>query len=376
MKFLIFLFFVGCATAQNSCITPEFTDGNCIFIKQCTPLVRRILKKPLPLQDRIYLARSQCGYRDGQPLVCCPPQSEWPTQPPATQPTSAPPPKPSGSLLPEPGSGKCGLGYEDRIFGGTETEVNEFPWLTLLQYRKGDRLFFGCGGVLLNENYVLTAAHCLDAALPPGITLVGVRLGEWDTTTEKDCDDSFANEVICSEPAVDIPVAEKIPHEGYDPANQHHYNDIAILRLASPVRFSDFIKPICLPSTQTLKSVNHVGEPMVVAGWGRTETKAKSERKLKVQVDGVDLNQCAYKYSSINVNLQQTQVCAGGLEGQDSCQGDSGGPLMTRYTTGKAFWYLVGVVSFGPRDCGSAGWPGVYTDVSKYIDWINSKVRP
>ncbi len=96
---------------------------------------------------------------------------------------------------------------------------------------------------------------------------MSVRLGEWDTSTDKDCDNSFANEVICNpDPPLDIPVTEKIPHEGYDPADQHHYHDIAILRLERPVRYTDFVRPICLPSNQALKTNTHVGEPMVVAG--------------------------------------------------------------------------------------------------------------
>lgn len=112
----------------------------------------------------------------------------------------------------------------------------------------------------------MTAAHCLEASLPPGYSLVNVRLGEWDTKTGKDCDDSFANEVVCNDPPVDISIAEKIPHEGYNPTDQHHYNDIALLRLSRPAPYTDFIRPICLPSLDQLRAANHVGESMIVAG--------------------------------------------------------------------------------------------------------------
>lgn len=95
---------------------------------------------------------------------------------------------------------------------------------------------------------------------------MNVRLGEWDTTTGKDCDDSFTNEKVCNDPPVDIGIAEKIPHEGYKPNDQHNYNDIALLRLARPAPYTDFIRPICLPSGQELARANHVGESMIVAG--------------------------------------------------------------------------------------------------------------
>ncbi len=106
----------------------------------------------------------------------------------------------------------------------------------------------------------------MEASLPPGYSLVNVRLGEWDTKTTKDCDESFANEVVCNDPPIDVSIAEKIPHEKYSPSDNHHYHDIALLRLSRPVQFTDFIAPICLPSSPQLKSLTHVGEKMIVAG--------------------------------------------------------------------------------------------------------------
>jgi secreted trypsin-like serine protease len=108
------------------------------------------------------------------------------------------------------------------------------------------------------------------------------------------------------------------------------------------------------------------------------------------------LEDCDNVYRSINVSLQNTQICAGGVEGQGPCQvktkimccnisqftfflylhqGDNGSPLMARWTSGKPYWYMAGLFSFGPKECASAGWPGVYTNIAEYIDWINSKIR-
>lgn len=77
------------------------------------------------------------------------------------------------------------------------------------------------------------------------------------------------------------------------------------------------------------------------------------------------------------MDLGSGQLCAGGVQGKDSCAGDSGGPLMTLYPYKVEYYYfLVGVVSFGPTPCGLKNWPGVYTRVSNYVDWIKQNIRP
>ncbi len=83
--------------------------GKCIYARNCVPIVQILEKRPLSVADRIYLARSQCGYRNNQPLVCCQ-QDYTPATKPPPRPTR-PTVRPTGSILPEPGSGKCGLSY-------------------------------------------------------------------------------------------------------------------------------------------------------------------------------------------------------------------------------------------------------------------------
>lgn len=102
--------------------------------------------------------------------------------------------------------------------------------------------------------------------LPSTWNLTAVRLGEWDTKTEKDCDDSYVDEEICSDPVKDILIQEKIPHESYDPQSPNQYNDIALLKLAEPVEFNDYIRPICLPFSPVLKATSHIGQKLYVAG--------------------------------------------------------------------------------------------------------------
>lgn len=82
-----------------------------------------------------------------------------------------------------------------------------------------------------------------------------------------------------------------------------------------------------------------------------------------MEVDGVSIEECNNVYRNQGVRLTNKQICAGGQPGKDSCRGDSGGPIMAHYRRNSthAYYYLAGVVSYGPSPCGLTGWPGVYT---------------
>lgn len=203
-------------------------------------------------------------------------------------------------------------------------------------------------------------------------------MGEWDTQTDPDCEVDVRGQQDCAPPHIDIAVEKTIPHPDYNPASRNQVNDIALLRLAQNVVYSDFIRPICLPVNANLRSATFNGITMDVAGWGKTESGSSSSIKLKASVDGVDLNECQNVYKAQGINLENSQMCAGGKKGIDSCRGDSGGPLISLDTTNKVrfYYFLAGVVSFGPSPCGLAGWPGVYTKVGDYVDWIQNTIKP
>lgn len=135
---------------------------------------------------------------------------------------------------------------------------------------------------------------------------------------------------------------------------------------------TDFIKPICLPTPSERSSV---GDKHIVAGWGKTEYANSSPIKLKLRVPVVADSQCSTRFRTAGVTLSNKQLCAGGERGKDSCNGDSGGPLMTTFGNDTSQWYVAGVVSFGAR-CGTQGWPGIYTRVAEYTDWISENVKP
>lgn len=103
-------------------------------------------------------------------------------------------------------------------------------------------------------------------------------------------------------------------------------------------------------------------------------TGSESDVKLKVRVPIVQNDECGRVYQRVNRGVVNSQMCAGGIAGQDSCRGDSGGALMGQAPAANN-WMVVGVVSYGPSPCGTPGWPGVYTRVGSYVNWILSNMR-
>ncbi|XP_044265791.1 serine protease easter-like [Tribolium madens] len=272
------------------------------------------------------------------------------------------------NLLPDPSA--CGVFVEEKIFGGNRTELDEFPWAVLLEYYRSGKKEFDCGGFLINNRYVVTAAHCIDDELK------SVRLGEWDLNTNPDCS-AVDN---CAPPVVDIPVEEKLTYKdnNSDVTSRH---DIALIRLKHEVVYSDFIKPICLPNTIDEITKSYVGQKLIVTGWGKTETSKNSNIKLKVKVPVKKLSECELGFKNaynIDISLNEYEICAGGEKGKDSCFGDSGGPLMTlrRDKSNDPRYVAVGVVSNGPAKCGSENQPAVYVRVVKYVSWIINNLKP
>lgn len=114
----------------------------------------------------------------------------------------------------------------------------------------------------------MTASHCVNGKDLTQLRwqLTAVRLGEWDTSSDRDCEDGY-----CSDPVLDIPVIQQVPHESYIPNSRTQENDVALLRMARSVTFTDWIKPICLPLSSNLRNKDFNGFPLEVAGWGKTE---------------------------------------------------------------------------------------------------------
>lgn len=336
------------------------SNQECILITDCSALYNLLQKNDLSQRELQDLKNSQCGYdyKVNKPTVCC---------------EKKPDVIPVSNLLPS--SDICGKDPSKRIFGGELTELRQFPWLVLLEYDKPDGRGFHCGGSLINRNYVITAAHCV-SNIRRSWKLVSVRLGEHELDKDPDCEDEdrpgFED---CADSPIDIPISETIVHQQYGPRELAKPNDIALLRLRYPVTYSRSISPICLPTKQEFLNNRFTGVSMTVAGWGRTENSTQSKIKLKLDVPISADAECSATYKRNGATLTDRQICAGGEKGKDSCSGDSGGPLMYQQTSDYT-WYLFGIVSFGPLNCGTRDFPGIYTLVPKYLTWIVENIKP
>ncbi|KAH8250408.1 hypothetical protein KR026_012380 [Drosophila bipectinata] len=366
--------------AQQSCRNPNQNRGTCKSIYDCPSLFSVVQQSPLTSEDRNFLVSSKCINGVGrQPHVCCTNDRGFGVQESTPQPSPVTPtptrnnggphgPQGQGNLLPSPPN--CGPNsFMNKIYNGNDTALDEFVWMALLEYvdRTGRREL-SCGGSLINNRYVLTAAHCVIGEVLKEVgRLTTVRLGEYDTSKDLDCIDNN-----CNQPIIERSIEETIVHPQYDPLNKDRTHDIALLRLDPPVVLNEYIQPVCLPLVSTRQAIN-TGELLVVSGWGRTTTARKSTIKQKLNLAVTDHATCRRKFATRNIKLIESQLCAGGEFYKDSCDGDSGGPLMREGFNNA--WYQEGVVSFGNR-CGLEGWPGVYTRVSDYVDWILETIRP
>ncbi|KAF5305580.1 hypothetical protein FQA39_LY01671 [Lamprigera yunnana] len=357
---------------RQSCKTPNGETAQCISIYDCDILYNSLTSKDS--QTVRFLKQSQCDY-DQVPYVCCGSVSSFA---PVTSPTRPNRPLNTGNrgtssnLLPNRGS--CGYQETSKVLGGTQTDIAEYPWMALLEYRKiaGGGRTFSCGGALISNRYILTAAHCVTGKITQQVgPLVSVRLGEWNTETGQDCV-TVQGFSVCNDEPVNVPIESFVFHNRYDDNSINRYHDIALIRLSTTVTFTDFVRPICLPGPTDRAAI---GSELWVSGWGRTEYSKNSPMKLKVKLPIVANNQCANTFRRAGVTLSAAQLCAGGERNKDSCNGDSGGPLMRVEESDNLQWFVEGIVSFGTR-CGTENWPGIYTRVSDYLDWINENIQP
>ncbi|XP_068244158.1 venom protease-like [Palaemon carinicauda] len=370
-------------------IFPNF-GPNCAPGTTCTPLrlcptLQALLQNPT-FDNLRRLQRALCGFNRRDPRVCCPDAT---TPPPVVTETPAPPnpnpnpptPPPVLPPAPQPGAGNelpssCGSPAfsQTRIFFGETAPIGQYPWMALIGFSSfgSTNTVWGCGGALINSRYVVTAGHCASRQFTFNRQISVVRLGEYNigsSTNNGDCQSTTSGQ-RCIPPHQDFAPEQVIVHPTFNTRGTVS-DDIALIRLSSPAQFTSYIGPICLPPPGS-NVADLVGTRQAsVAGWGTTENGPNTQILQHVTLPFVDTATCNPSY---NNSLIPEQVCFGGEGRRDSCFGDSGGPVMISDAT-RPRYTIVGVVSFGQPQCGVAGVPAVYTDVTAYRDWIISNLR-
>jgi len=227
-----------------------------------------------------------------------------------------------------------------RIIGGTEVAQGRFPYLVTLINRVSDTVMYQvCGGILIAQQWVLSAAHCLDK-------VNSVQIGRDDLKNSNDVFEFFT-------------IKEKYKNafvrESYD-------YDYALLHINGSSKYS-------WATLNYDKSIPQIQDILTVIGWGVTGAGTTSAVANEAGVEYIDNSACNEMYQ--NEIITSRMLCAGS-PGKDACQGDSGGPLVLKGESAQTD-IVVGVVSWG-YGCADSYHPGVYARISEEIEWIQGVV--
>ncbi|XP_065359422.1 uncharacterized protein LOC135953441 [Calliphora vicina] len=337
----------------TECQMPNQETGRCVPVKSCRTtyeILQNIQKTgtDISINDREKLLQLQCGRLKNRPLICCL-ESEVQLN------------VDGFNILQN--TTTCGMYSGDRVANGHVAALFGFPWMALLKY--DDELnVFKCGGSLISDRYVLTAAHCISKS---NNILIAARLGEYQISTDKDCTNSTRKNV-CADPVEDVGIEEILIHENYQ---GNLYYDIALIRLNRTVQFQRHIKPICLPIYDNLRTKEY--SQYVISGWGATENRSSSDVLMVAVVFNVGRDQCQLELRKhyLRLPINEGQICAGGLNTVDACRGDSGGPLGYKdFYNDRLRFIQFGVVSIGLDNCGFESPPTTYSNISHHLQWI------
>ncbi|XP_075579927.1 transmembrane protease serine 9 [Pelecanus crispus] len=265
----------------------------------------------------------------------------------------------------------CGLTTAlafSKIVGGSTAAQGEWPWQVSLWLQRKEHK---CGAVLIADRWLLSAAHCFDITMaemlcPTGSTYSLLQM----------CPDSY------SDPKMWVAFLgtpflsgingkmEKIfriyKHPFYNVYSLDY--DVALLELNMPVKFSNTIKPICLPDNS---HIFREGATCFITGWGSTKEGGLMSKYLQKAAVNMIGDQACKKFYPVQISSRM--VCAGFPQGTvDSCSGDAGGPLACKEPSGK--WFLAGITSWG-YGCARPYFPGVYTKVTAVQGWIAQNLK-
>lgn len=262
-------------------------------------------------------------------------------------------------------------GITPYIVGGVDSKALELPWQVYLEIEKNGATY-ACGGTLITDTWVVTAAHCLNESdnrltfSTINADQVTVYSGGIDRTSSGNMSGNVVTNLIA--------------HTGYGQAN--NADDIALLKLSLPVALPALPIKLMSNTLQTDADAefdNGFSDNLVVSGWGRTSADRTQTTDIlkKTIVTGVNDSACAliWRFYGLKSNF----ICANAY-GRGSCNGDSGGPLIwqdkSAISDNDRGYRLAGVVSFGHLDqCADYAYPDVFTEVNHYSVWIKTEIE-
>ncbi|XP_053243330.1 mannan-binding lectin serine protease 1 isoform X2 [Podarcis raffonei] len=243
-----------------------------------------------------------------------------------------------------------------RIANGRYAQRGISPWVAMLQ--RNGRPF--CGGSLLGNRWIVTAAHCLhheldlenpvlrssDVISPSSFKVI---LGKHRTQRKDDTEQQVQPQTISI-------------HPSYKAATFEY--DIALVELSEEARLNDYVMPVCFPDRAFPKDTM-----VIVSGWGKQFLQRLPDALMEIEIPLSDHAVCKEAYRKLQKVVTGDMICAGERQGgKDACQGDSGGPMVTlNNQTGQ--WQIIGTVSWGDG-CGLNDRYGVYSNVLLTLPWI------
>jgi secreted trypsin-like serine protease len=234
---------------------------------------------------------------------------------------------------------------QQRIIGGIGATSARFPYSAAIYQTTPSGTFF-CGGALINNQWVLTAGHCVADATEFIVQIGSAKLKDADPNREL------------------LSTSTYVLHPEFNPDTLE--NDIGLIKFHMPVTFTDYVKPIPFASSDV-----SAREGAITMGWGQTSdaNPGLTENLLFVYVVSITNEECSYYFGA---QIKDSMLCVDGNYNQGFCWGDSGGPLVRHVSTGGE--EHVGIASFISQNGCESTDPSGYTRTYFYHDWIQNVI--